>query len=73
MTFEKKIPTYTMDFYSFCKVAVPFLIGVAITDLGHLCYKEIKRIRLQKENAKIFRVFVDALKSYEELMEGKRC
>ena len=60
-----------MDFYSFCKVAIPFLIGVAITDLGHFCYKEIKRIRAQKENAKNFRVFVDALKSYEDLMEAK--
>ena len=60
-----------MDFYSFCKVAVPFLIGVAITDLGHFCYKEIKRIRAQKENAKILRTFVDALQAYEELMEAK--
>ena len=58
-----------MDFNSFCKDLMPYVVtGAAIGGLYRFCYKEIKRIRVGNEILKLLRESLEALEKYEEVI-----
>ena len=57
-----------MDFNSFCKELMPYVVtGAAIGALCRFCYKEIKRIRVRNEILNLLGKSLQALEKYEEV------
>ena len=61
-----------MDFNSFCKKLMPYVVtGAAIGGLCRFCYKEIKRIRVRNEILKLLRESLEDLEKYEKVTEAQ--
>ena len=57
-----------MDFNSFCKKLMPYVVtGAAIGGLCRFCYEEIKRIRVRNELLRLLRKAHEALEEYKEV------